>query len=68
MRRWRTFHDVGMDEEQTRQSTAMFQRYASRVFGHVRRRADRAMAEDVVADVFLTAWRLREDVPNDPLP
>lgn len=57
-----------MDDEQERRFTAMFSWFAPRVFGYVRRRCDAAMAEDVVADTFLTAWRLRENIPDEPLP
>jgi RNA polymerase sigma-70 factor (ECF subfamily) len=35
---------------------------------YARRRTDGATADDVVADVFLTAWRRLDDVPSDPLP
>lgn len=35
---------------------------------YARRRTDSATADDVVADVFLTAWRRLADVPSDPLP
>ena len=40
----------------------------SPVFAYVLRRAPAAVAEDVVADVFLAAWRRFADVPTDPLP
>lgn len=46
----------------------LFRLFATRVYGYVRLRATAELADDVVADTFLTAWRLRESVPNDPLP
>jgi len=33
-----------------------------------RRRADAAEADDVVAEVFLAAWRRLDEVPADPVP
>src|SRR4051794_17785142 len=32
------------------------------------RRCDPETADDVVADVFLVAWRRRAELPEDPLP
>jgi RNA polymerase sigma-70 factor, ECF subfamily len=34
----------------------------------VSRRSDAQTADDVVADVFVVAWRRLDDVPEDPLP
>lgn len=48
--------------------TDLFHRYASRVYGYARLRSAPDMAEEVVADTFLTAWRLRDRIPDDPLP
>jgi RNA polymerase sigma-70 factor, ECF subfamily len=39
---------------------------ALRTFVH--RRVDASMADDVVAEVFLLAWRRFDDVPSDSLP
>ena len=46
----------------------MYQRHAPAVKAYVQRRADRASADDVLAEVFLVCWRRFEDVPQDPLP
>lgn len=59
---------MGTDEDAARRFSALFQTYSPRVFGYCRTRSDQSMAEDAVADTFLTAWRLREDIPDDPLP
>ncbi len=34
------------------------------LLAYARRRVDRATADEVVADTFLTAWRRRDDVPD----
>ena len=46
----------------------MFERLSPRVFGYVRRSCDVTTAQDVVADVFTTAWQRRDQLPHDPLP
>lgn len=46
----------------------LFRSFATRVYGYVRLRSTPDIADDVVADTFLTAWRLRESVPDDPMP
>lgn len=57
-----------MSEDDALRFSALFQRYGPRVFSYCRSRSDRSIAEDAVADTFLTAWRLRDDIPDDPLP
>lgn len=39
-----------------------------RVLAYALRRTDRSSAQDVVSDVFLVAWRRRDELPADPLP
>lgn len=46
----------------------LYSAHAGAVLGFARRRLRPAEADDLVADVFLVAWRRLEDVPNDPLP
>lgn len=46
----------------------LYANHAGAVAGYVRRRCDAGVADDVVADVFLVAWRRLEDVPTDGLP
>ena len=49
--------------------TDLFGRHSAAVLGYARRRLDSAEdAEDVVVEVFATAWRRRDVVPADPLP
>lgn len=47
----------------------LFHRHASAVLGYARRRLESPEdAEDVVIEVFATAWRRRSDVPDEALP
>jgi RNA polymerase sigma factor (sigma-70 family) len=47
---------------------SIFRRHYSAVAGYVRRRAAPQLADDVVAETFLVAWRRLDDVPNNALP
>jgi RNA polymerase sigma-70 factor (ECF subfamily) len=47
---------------------ALYAENYERVLGYVLRRVPAALAADVVADVFLVAWRRLERVPDEPLP
>jgi len=46
----------------------LYQEHAGSVLTFARRRIAAADADDVVADVFLAAWRRWDEVPRDPLP
>lgn len=46
----------------------MYAAHNAAVRTYVRRRLDSQDADDVVADVFVIAWRRLGDVPDDPLP
>ncbi len=46
----------------------LFLTHAPAVLSYARRRSDAAVADDVVSEVFLAAWRRLDDVPEDPLP
>lgn len=49
--------------------TDLFGRHSGAVLAYARRRVDSAEdAEDVVVEVFSTAWRRRADVPDNSLP
>lgn len=58
----------GADDRAADLIDTLFRTYASRVYGYVRLRAPADLVDDVVADTFLTAWRLRDSVPAEPLP
>jgi RNA polymerase sigma-70 factor, ECF subfamily len=47
---------------------ALYAAHNAAVRTYVRRRVDSQDADDVVADVFVIAWRRLRDVPEDPLP
>jgi RNA polymerase sigma-70 factor, ECF subfamily len=46
----------------------MYRAHADAVKTYARRRSDALTADEVVADVFLVAWRRLGEVPDDPLP
>jgi RNA polymerase sigma factor (sigma-70 family) len=46
----------------------LYRGYADRVHAYARRRSTSAAADDVVAEVFLVAWRRLDRVPDDPFP
>jgi len=46
----------------------LFQQQHQAVSNYARRRAGAGLAEDVVAETFLVAWRRLDDVPVDALP
>jgi RNA polymerase sigma-70 factor (ECF subfamily) len=46
----------------------LYRTHADAVLAFARRRADAGVAEDVLSEVFLIAWRRLEDVPEQPLP
>ena len=46
----------------------LYREHAGAVLAYARRRTTREAADDVVADVFMVAWRRVDDVPAEPLP
>ena len=46
----------------------LYRAYADPVHAYARRRSSPAAADDVVAEVFLVAWRRLDQVPDDPFP
>lgn len=46
----------------------LYAAHADRVHAYALRRSSREAADDVVADVFLVAWRRLSQVPEEPLP
>jgi RNA polymerase sigma factor (sigma-70 family) len=47
---------------------ALWHDWHRHVLAYALRRADRATAEEVVAETFVIAWRRLDDVPEPPLP
>ncbi|MET7750138.1 RNA polymerase sigma factor [Micromonospora sp. NPDC005367] len=48
--------------------TALYQAHHSRVYAYAVSRAGRKLADDVVGDTFLVAWRRLDAIPAAPLP
>lgn len=46
----------------------VYEQHASAIKGYAMRRIDPARAEDIVAEVFLVAWRRLDDMPAEPRP
>jgi len=47
---------------------ALFHRHHRQVYAYAVSRAGRSVADDIVSDTFLVAWRRFDAVPADPLP
>jgi len=54
--------------DRTGRFEALFRAHAGAVRTYVCRRCGTDAADDVVADVFVVAWRRLDDVPDDPVP
>ena len=48
--------------------TALWEAYAGRVLAYALRHTDRDLAQEIVSETFLVAWRRLADIPGDPLP
>jgi RNA polymerase sigma-70 factor, ECF subfamily len=55
-------------DQDRRRLEALYVEHADTVYAYARRRADAALAEDVVMEVFVVACRRLEDVPDPALP
>ena len=55
-----------MDEERQARFEGLFRSEADLVRAYALRRADPTVADDVVAETFLVAWRRLDDVPEAP--
>lgn len=58
----------GSAECRARRFTDLFGAFYSPVLGYARRRVGADLAQDVVAETFLAAWRNLDDLPPRPLP
>lgn len=47
--------------------TELYDRYRNRVYAYAVSRAGRQLADEVVSEVFLVAWRRLDELPDDPL-
>ena len=56
-----------MDERRAR-FEQLYNAHAAEIAGYAARRAGAELAQDVVADTFLVAWRRLDAVPDEPLP
>ena len=48
--------------------TGLYDSHRSRVYAYAVSRAGRQLADEVVSEVFLVAWRRLDELPADPLP
>jgi RNA polymerase sigma-70 factor, ECF subfamily len=64
---WRLPDTYVLMDDQAR-FDAMYREHGGAVRRYVRRRWDAQSSDDVVADVFVVAWRRLTEVPDDPLP
>ena len=46
----------------------LFERTSARVYGYLRRHCDDIDCDDLVSEVYLTAWRRFGELPSDPVP
>jgi RNA polymerase sigma-70 factor, ECF subfamily len=58
----------GSADGRAQRFTELFGTYYSPVLAYARRRVGADLAQDVVAETFLTAWRNLDDLPPRPLP
>jgi RNA polymerase sigma-70 factor (ECF subfamily) len=56
------------DADRTTRFEDLFDRHAGRVFGYAARRSSPEVANEVVAETFLVAWRKLDAVPEEALP
>ena len=60
--------DIDRVDERAVRFEAVFAVCSKAVFAYARRRATRDVADDVVAETFLVAWRRVDELPLEPLP
>lgn len=46
----------------------LWEAYAGRVLAYAKRQVDPELAQEILADTFLVAWRRLDEVPEEPLP
>lgn len=58
---------LSVDDPEVR-FTELYDRHYRSVLGYALLRADRGVAEDIVSEAFMVAWRRLDDLPDPPLP
>ena len=56
------------DRDAIERFTGLYDGYRPRVYAYAVSRGGRQMADEVVSEVFLVAWRKLDELPDDPLP
>lgn len=56
------------DTDAVRRFTALYDAHHRQVHAYVRSHGDRQVADEIVSDTFMVAWRRRADIPSSPLP
>jgi RNA polymerase sigma factor (sigma-70 family) len=59
---------VSISSEREERLRALFDLHSTRVLAYALRHVGPSLAQDVVGDVFLVAWRRLDDVPDHPVP
>ncbi len=59
---------MGTPDHEGRAFTAMWEQYAPRIMAYALRHVDPDIAQEVLSETFLVAWRRLADVPGQPLP
>jgi RNA polymerase sigma-70 factor (ECF subfamily) len=57
-----------LESERAARFEAMFDRHAGRVYAYAARRSSPDVANEVVGETFLIAWRKLDSISDDPLP
>ena len=55
-------------DDPTERFTTLYDRHYRSVLGYTLLRAEQGVAEDVVSETFLVAWRRLDELPESPLP
>ncbi|MEZ0493537.1 RNA polymerase sigma factor [Kineococcus sp. TBRC 1896] len=63
-----TDNDPSPPESDAQRFTTLWEAYAGRVLAYALRHTDRDLAQEVVSETFLIAWRRLAHVPGEPLP
>jgi RNA polymerase sigma-70 factor (ECF subfamily) len=56
------------EADAVRRLTALYDAHHRQVHAYAMRRGDRQVADEIVTDTFMVAWRRMADIPHSPLP